>query len=103
MAKKKREPRWMDVVVHRVGFRKSPRVVQFVMTWGIAESDLGRELKNVEEYAEWWSTSVATAYRDLALFREAFAGQFPTPREFLEVGSADFSKAVPPALRSAFA
>lgn len=102
MGKKKREPRWVDVIVHRVGFRKSPRVLQLVMCWAIVEQDIGHA-PTVDEYASWWGESRATAYRDLALFREATAGLFETPSVFIAEVGTELVVPVAPVYRAALA
>jgi len=50
---------------------KAARVVAFVFAWGQARKDLGSSM-SVEDFAEYWGESVATAYRQQALFREVF-------------------------------
>ena len=92
---RRRAKTWAELVVQRVGFRRSARVMQFVVTWALAENDLGHR-PTVEEYADWWGdVSYATAYRDQALFREALPW-FDTPSGFLAVvGSTNLGQPVP--------
>jgi hypothetical protein len=71
------------IAAGRVGVIKSARVMAFMVQWQIAADDLGRE-PTVEEYAEWWNSSRRTAFREQALFREAFPGE-NTPRRLLDL------------------
>ena len=91
----KRVPRtWAEVIVLRVGFRPMARVVNLLLTWAVVVEELDRE-PTVNEYAEWWGTPRGTAYRDLALWREALP-EFATPGVFLaEVGTSDLRQRVP--------
>jgi predicted metal-binding membrane protein len=58
---------------------KAARVVAFIQAWAVVRRELGRE-PSIEEYAEGWKESVATAYRHQALFRECFTRcQTPAP------------------------
>jgi hypothetical protein len=62
----------VEVAYARTGsMLKAARVVAFVQAWGVVRRDLGRT-PSVEEYAAHWRESRATAYRNLALFREVF-------------------------------
>jgi hypothetical protein len=47
--------------------------------------DLGRE-PTAEEYAKWWKESPATAYREQALFRQAFPDE-QNPARLLDVAA----------------
>lgn len=51
--------------------RKSAQVVAFVLAWQKTAERLGRA-PSIEEYAEDWNQSRATAFREQARFREAF-------------------------------
>jgi hypothetical protein len=64
----------MEIAVDRVGQRKTPRVLSFILQWQIARDALGHD-PTIEEYAAWWKESRATAYRHLSLFREAFPSE----------------------------
>jgi hypothetical protein len=70
MAKARRPRTWVELFAARVGIRKAARVLALLTTWSVTEQRLGRP-PTVEEYAEDWAMSLATAYRDLALFKEA--------------------------------
>src|SRR5919205_295819 len=70
-----REPRTLlELAVARVGMRRGARVLAFMIAWDVVRKELGRE-PSIEEYGEWWRTSVRTAYREQALFRDAFPGE----------------------------
>lgn len=78
---------------------KAARLAAYVIAWGRCRADLGHD-PTTEEYAEWWGQSVRTAYRELALFREAFPTlDNPGPlvdrlEEAGPVGRSDFALAV---------
>ena len=99
----KRAPRtWAELITARVGYRRMMRVMSLVMCWQITEQELGRPI-TPEEYADWWGTSRATAYRDLAHFREALP-MFEHPAEFIEeLGTATLTAKVPARYREGFA
>jgi hypothetical protein len=52
-------------------YRKAARVAAFVVAWGVVRRELGRT-PSVEEYAEYWKQSRATAFREQEAFREVF-------------------------------
>lgn len=66
-----------------MGAIKSARVIAFVLSWGIAAEAVGHPL-TLEEYADWWKDSRSTAFREQALFREAFPGE-KTPQRIVEL------------------
>jgi hypothetical protein len=69
--RRRRGPRtWAQLFAQRVGVRKAAKVIAFVATYHATQQELGRP-PSMEEYAEDWGISRATAFRDLALFREA--------------------------------
>ena len=71
----KRQPRTLlEVAMARVGIRRGAKVLAFMIAWNLVRSELGRE-PDIEEYAEWWRTSIRTAYREQAMFRDAFPGE----------------------------
>ena len=92
---RRRQPRtWVELVVAKVGYRRMMRVMSLVMCWAIVAEELGRE-PSIEEYNDWWGGSLATAYRDLALFREALPW-FDHPGEFIEeLGTVNLTTRVP--------
>ncbi len=73
MPKKKnaRRDSLMVAVYNRVGWVAGYKVLLFLACWGHAEKQLGRPLASVDEYADWWVVSRATAFREQARFREA--------------------------------
>ncbi len=55
----------------RVGILGARSALLWAIVWNVARQSLGHE-PTVEEVAEWWKSSVRTAYREQARFREAF-------------------------------
>ena len=78
----------------RVGIRRGAKVLAFMIAWDLVRQELGHE-PSVEEYAEWWRTSIRTAYREQALFRDAFPGE-ENPARLMDVsrGAWDERKGV---------
>lgn len=70
---------FLAVTIQRAGVRKASRVGSFVLAWTTVHADLGHR-PSVEEYAEWWKVSPATAYREQAEFREVWP-EFLTPSD----------------------
>lgn len=62
----------------RAGLVKGGRVASVIAGWAIASENVGHEL-TLQEYREWWRMSERTAYREQAIFREAFP-EFSTPQ-----------------------
>jgi hypothetical protein len=80
-----REPKTLfELMLQRVGYKKTRKIMDFIACWGIVEADLGRE-PSIEEYAVWWKESAATAYREKALFREVFPDE-DSPSRIISVG-----------------
>jgi hypothetical protein len=69
----------LDLVVGRVGARRGYRVGTFLVSWSIVYQALGRA-PSIEEYGDWWKLSRSTAFREQALFREAFPGEHDPER-----------------------
>jgi hypothetical protein len=61
---------------------KAARVIAFLDCWEASTDELGRP-PTMEEYAEAWNVSEATAYRHKAEFREVFT-KCSDPTEVLE-------------------
>jgi hypothetical protein len=64
----------------RVGLRKAFSVGLFIAVWRVFTVANGRPPATVDEFAKWCNISRAQAFRDQALFREAFP-DFSTPTE----------------------
>ncbi len=64
----------LEYAHRRVGLRNSMRVMTYMVSWQIAREDLGYE-PTAEQYGQWWKESPATAYREQALFRQAFPNE----------------------------
>jgi hypothetical protein len=101
LPRKPKRVTWAHVFAARVGIRRAARVLSFIATWAGQEADLGREI-SIEEYAEYWGTSLATAYRDLALFREA-QPFFEHPHGFIVSVGTDPASVVPARFRGELA
>lgn len=73
----------------RVGIRRAARVMSFVVTYAVTLDRWdGDEPPSIEEYAKEWGMSMATAYRDFELFREA-QPFFEHPAGFIAVVGTD--------------
>lgn len=74
----------LAIAVERGGIRKGARAGSVVVSWAIAERDLGRPLGDdeslsaaVRDYAAYWKQSERTAWRELERFREVFGEESP--------------------------
>lgn len=86
------------VAIERGGFRAASRVLSFAMEWGIVVQELKRR-PTVEEFAEFWKVSNATAYRDQARWREVFP-EFDTPSDAWAVLGIDLTSDQVPSVYS---
>jgi hypothetical protein len=86
----------IQIAQENVGTRQSIRAYRFVVTWWMFLDVLGRPPANIEEYARLTGVSIATAYRELKVFREAYPGH-ETPDDLLE----DIPKAIRDRMRLA--
>jgi hypothetical protein len=77
----------LQIARARVGVRRAYRVVTFMVCWNMARADLGVDELALDDYAEWWRVPERTAYREQALFREAFPGEV-TPDRLLDAALA---------------
>jgi hypothetical protein len=84
---------WAHLFAARVGVRRAARVIAFISTYYATQQELGHP-PSIEEYAEDWGMSLATAYRDLALFREA-QPFFEQPAGFIAAVGAELARPVP--------
>lgn len=75
-----------ELCVARAGILKGARVQAFIASWTIASQSMGKPI-TLEEYADWWKESRATAYRHQARFREVFPG-LETPQPIANVAIA---------------
>ena len=57
-----RQPTWIEVAVFNAGVVKGATAITWAWCWGITREVLKRD-PSVEEVAEWWNTSIRTAYR----------------------------------------
>lgn len=67
------------ITLQRGGYRNGAKVLEFYMEWLMVHQDLGHR-PSMEEFAEWWNISLATAYRQQATFREVWP-EFLTPTD----------------------
>lgn len=89
--RKNRQPRTFEVIVQRVGFKRASDVLLFAVQWGMVCAELGRDPENIEEYADWWKMSRATAFREQQRWRDALP-EFSTPTEFFEAAGMDATR-----------
>lgn len=62
----------LEVVYGVTGsYRETAKICSFVKSWAKVRDSIGKT-PNMEEYAAYWKVGRATAYREQALFREAF-------------------------------
>ncbi len=81
----------VEVAIRRVGFRRGRRALTFCACWWITTKGQGGDPPDkIEDYAEWWAQSRATAFRDQADFRDAFP-EFSTPTELAAAIGFDLS------------
>lgn len=67
--------------------RTTDRALRFAVRWGMCASELGREPRSIEEYAELTSESRASAFRDQQAYREAFPAE-KSPARMNELSGA---------------
>lgn len=67
----KRPATWLEIAVSNVGIRKGTTALVWAYQWAVTRESAGHE-PTVEEVAEWWSMNLRKAYREQAVFREAF-------------------------------
>lgn len=73
----RREPRTLiELAAANVGILRAGKALGYLAAWCIARHKVGPEI-DAESYREFWLTSRATAYRELALIRKAFPGVEP--------------------------
>ncbi len=85
-----RAPRTLlEIATRRVGLYKATKALAVMVQWQVAREDLGHE-PTTQEYRDWWKVSTATAYRDLARFREAFPSE-QTPGRLLDATAASWA------------
>lgn len=78
----------MKYLIRKVGVRKTSAVLEFVIAWEMARNAWMEEHRGEEftlaDYQAYWKVSERTAYRDQAVFREAFDDCWATPTDLLE-------------------
>jgi hypothetical protein len=77
----------MRHLIEQGGLRRGLKVMSFIVAWGVASEDLGREI-TIEEYGEWWKVSRSSAFREQALFREVLGDRYTTPAALLDEARA---------------
>lgn len=74
-----RRDSFLAVTIKRAGYRRALDVGEFVLAWLTVHAELERR-PTVEEYADWWKMSRATAFREQQRFRDAWP-EFDTPSD----------------------
>src|SRR4051794_18566436 len=82
MTRRRKPPTLQQAAALHVGQVKGAKVVAFLVCWAVAEEALGHP-PTLDEYADWWNESRATAFREQARFREAFPGE-TTPQRLVD-------------------
>jgi hypothetical protein len=77
------------IAARTLGMRKAFRVLVFMTAWDRARKAMRRQTLSLEDYCEWWRANQRTAYREQALFREAFPGE-STPDRLLDVAEGQW-------------
>ncbi len=80
---------WAEVGVANAGLRTTLKALRFAMMWGLASATLGHEPQSIEEFAEFWEDSRATAFREQQAFRKAFPTETTPTRMNVSTGSQD--------------
>jgi hypothetical protein len=70
----RKKPTVASVALLNAGFSDGMTGLVMVASWLIAREELGRWPVNVEEYADHWKMSGASAYRELRMFKRCFPG-----------------------------
>lgn len=70
---RKRPVTLVEYLFRSLGYRKGTKAAAFIVAWGIYADSVGDgERPGMHGYAKYWKQSVATSYRELEVFREAF-------------------------------
>lgn len=77
------------VSARRAGTVKAGKLMGFAVCWASTHAKLGR-IPTVEEYADDWATSRATAYREQARWREYWP-EFATPSDLYLAAGYDLA------------
>lgn len=86
MAKRKRQPTWLEVGIATAGMRTAVKAISWAYEWAVARETLGHE-PTVEDVAEMWGLSRRTAFREQEAFRTAFP-QLETPAAIYDTDEA---------------
>lgn len=79
----------LTIAARQIGMRRAFRVLTFMAAWDRARKAMRRETLTLQEYADWWRENQRTAYRDQALFREAFPSE-STPDRLLDLAEGQW-------------
>lgn len=79
----------LTIAARAVGLRRAVRVLTFMAAWDRARRATRKQSLTLQEYAEWWRETERTAYREQALFREAFPGEL-TPDHLLDLAEGQW-------------
>lgn len=79
----------LTIAGQNVGLRKAFQALTFMAAWDRARRALRRQTLTLDEYADWWKVSRATAFREQARFRDAFPGE-STPDRLLDLAEGQW-------------
>lgn len=79
----------LTIASRQIGMRRAFRVLTFMAAWDRARKAMRRETITLQEYRDWWRETERTAYRDQALFREAFPDE-ATPDRLLDLADGQW-------------
>jgi hypothetical protein len=79
----------LTIAARVVGLRKAFRVLTFMAAWDRARRAMRHETLTLAEYADWWKVPESTAYREQALYRQAFPGE-STPDRLLDAAEGQW-------------
>lgn len=79
----------VTIATRALGLRRGMKALSFMAAWDHARRSMRRESITLDEYADWWKESRASAYRHQAIFREAFPGE-STPDRLLDMAEGQW-------------
>jgi hypothetical protein len=79
----------LTIASKRVGLRRAFGTLAFMAAWDVARTRTRREKLTLDEYADYWRVSRATAFREQARFREAFPSE-QTPDALLDLAATQW-------------
>lgn len=79
----------LTIAARQLGMRRAFRVLTFMAAWDRARKAMRKQTLTLHDYCEWWRETERTAYRDQALFREAFPGE-TSPDRLLDLAEGQW-------------